>query len=124
MTGRQFTRVGVPGVFGDSSTTGLPLNETTVADQLKKAGYATAIMGKVGQLPFLAIPTDSCLIGDVFPLCWHVVQWHLGQRPMFLPGARGESRASISPSYLCFTTVPAVNKTCRVRHIHGHPILG
>lgn len=25
---------------------GLPLNETTVADQLKKAGYATAIMGK------------------------------------------------------------------------------
>ena len=40
---------------------GLPLNETTVADQLKKAGYATAIMGK----------------------------WHLGQRPMFLPGARG-----------------------------------
>ena len=95
MTGRQFTRlvfcftvyiqwkahkkpfhsrsadcrVGVPGVFGDSSTTGLPLNETTVADQvaklgnnhqhtprsyaisyllyttqLKKAGYATAVM--------------------------------------------------------------------------------
>ena len=60
MTGRQFTRlvfyftvcaqckahgkplslavadcrVGVPGVFGDSSTTGLPLNETTVADQV------------------------------------------------------------------------------------------
>jgi arylsulfatase A-like enzyme len=61
MTGRQYTRVGCPGVFGDSSTTGLPLNETTVADQLKKAGYATAIMGK----------------------------WHLGQRPMFLPGARG-----------------------------------
>ena len=96
MTGRQFTRlvfcftvyiqwkahdkpfhsrsadcrVGVPGVFGDSSTTGLPLNETTVGDQvvklgnnyqhtprsyaisylllyttqLKKAGYATAVM--------------------------------------------------------------------------------
>jgi len=61
MTGRQYTRVGVPGVFGDSSTTGLPLNETTVADQLKKAGYKNAIMGK----------------------------WHLGQRPMFLPGARG-----------------------------------
>jgi arylsulfatase A len=61
MTGRQYTRVGVPGVFGDGSTTGLPLNETTVADQLKGAGYKTAIMGK----------------------------WHLGQRPMFLPGARG-----------------------------------
>ena len=39
MTGRQYTRVGCPGVFGDSSTTGLPLNETTVADQMKKAGY-------------------------------------------------------------------------------------
>jgi arylsulfatase A len=47
MTGRQFTRVGCPGVFGDNSKTGLPLNETTVADQLKKAGYTTAIMGKV-----------------------------------------------------------------------------
>ena len=54
MTGRQFTRVGVPGVFGDSSSTGLPLNETTVADQLKKAGYKTGIMGKVSLVyPFL-----------------------------------------------------------------------
>jgi arylsulfatase A len=47
LTGRQYTRVGVPGVFGDSSKTGLPLNETTVADQLKKVGYKTGIMGKV-----------------------------------------------------------------------------
>ena len=46
MTGRQFNRVGVPGVFGGASLTGLPLNETTVADQLKMAGYATAIVGK------------------------------------------------------------------------------
>lgn len=30
-------RIGVPGVFGDSSTTGLPLNETTVADQVMNA---------------------------------------------------------------------------------------
>jgi arylsulfatase A-like enzyme len=34
-------------VFGPGSDTGLPLNETTVADQVKKAGYKTAIMGKV-----------------------------------------------------------------------------
>ena len=61
MTGRQFARIGVPGVFGPSVTAGLPLNETTVADQLKKAGYATAIMGK----------------------------WHLGQRRAYLPAARG-----------------------------------
>eukprot|EP01047_Picozoa_sp_COSAG01_P046101 COSAG01_NODE_4299_length_5163_cov_8.009479_6_plen_134_part_00 len=42
MTGRQFARIGVPGVFGPSVHNGLPLNETTVADQLKKAGYACA----------------------------------------------------------------------------------
>ena len=46
MTGRQFNRIGVPGVFGPDVTTGLPLNETTIANQVKKAGYATAIMGK------------------------------------------------------------------------------
>eukprot|EP01052_Picozoa_sp_SAG31_P020477 SAG31_NODE_1542_length_7951_cov_4.038844_3_plen_189_part_00 len=33
--GSNLPLAGVPGVFGDSSTTGLPLNETTVADQLK-----------------------------------------------------------------------------------------
>jgi len=61
LTGRQYNRVGVPGVFGPTGNTGLPLNETTVAAQLKKAGYKTAAMGK----------------------------WHLGQRSMFLPAARG-----------------------------------
>jgi arylsulfatase A len=39
----------------------LPLNETTLAEQLKKANYSTAIMGK----------------------------WHLGQRKPYLPGSRG-----------------------------------
>ncbi|GAB5370306.1 hypothetical protein AAMO2058_001481200 [Amorphochlora amoebiformis] len=61
MTGRQYTRVGIPGVFGPTSMTGIPDNETTVAEQLKKAGYATGIMGK----------------------------WHLGQREMFLPSKHG-----------------------------------
>lgn len=61
MTGRQFNRLGVPGVFGPVVTAGLPLNETTAADQMKKAGYATAAMGK----------------------------WHLGQREMYLPTSRG-----------------------------------
>ena len=45
MTGRQPPRMGVPGVFGPTVNVGLPLNETTVAQQLKKAGYKTAIMG-------------------------------------------------------------------------------
>eukprot|EP01062_Namystynia_karyoxenos_P066045 TRINITY_DN60062_c0_g1_i1.p1 TRINITY_DN60062_c0_g1~~TRINITY_DN60062_c0_g1_i1.p1 ORF type:complete len:573 (+),score=172.28 TRINITY_DN60062_c0_g1_i1:106-1719(+) len=61
LTGRQFVRTGVPGVFGPKVGVGLPLNETTLAGHLKQAGYRTAIMGK----------------------------WHLGQRPMYLPAARG-----------------------------------
>ena len=61
MTGRQFTRVGVPGVFGPTGRAGLPLNETTVAEQLKAAGYVNAAVGK----------------------------WHLGQREMYLPANRG-----------------------------------
>merc|ERR1719247_1990809 len=61
MTGRQFARLGVPGVYGPTVNSGLPLNETTLAEQLKKANYSTAIMGK----------------------------WHLGQRARYLPGSRG-----------------------------------
>ena len=61
MTGRQPPRIGVPGVFGPTVNVGLPLNETTLAQQFKRKGYKTAIMGK----------------------------WHLGQREMFLPGSRG-----------------------------------
>ena len=61
MTGRQPPRIGVPGVFGPTVNVGLPLNETTLAQQFKKKGYSTAVMGK----------------------------WHLGQREMFLPGSRG-----------------------------------
>lgn len=61
MTGRQFARLGVPGVYGPTVSAGLPVNETTLAEQLKKANYSTAIMGK----------------------------WHLGQRARYLPGSRG-----------------------------------
>jgi len=61
MTGRHFTRSGVPGVFSPTVNVGLPLNETTLAEQLKKADYATAAVGK----------------------------WHLGQRRPYLPGNRG-----------------------------------
>ena len=61
MTGRQWSRFGIPGVFSPTTSSGLPLNETTMAHQLKKAGYATGIAGK----------------------------WHLGQRDAYLPAARG-----------------------------------
>lgn len=43
MTGQQFPRTGVPGVFGPIENAGL---STTVAEQLKKADYATAVVGK------------------------------------------------------------------------------
>eukprot|EP00055_Hartaetosiga_balthica_P000690 m.137228 g.137228 ORF g.137228 m.137228 type:complete len:580 (+) comp11468_c0_seq1:204-1943(+) len=61
LTGRQYTRIGTPGVFNPDSDVGLPQNETTIASQLKKAGYSTGCVGK----------------------------WHLGQRDMYLPLAHG-----------------------------------
>ena len=61
MTGRQFPRTGLPGVIGPDCSYGLNLNEITIAQQLKKGGYATGIVGK----------------------------WHLGQRKVYLPGNRG-----------------------------------
>ena len=64
MTGRQYVRLGVPGVFFPTVADGLNLNETIVGKQLKKAGYKTAAMGK----------------------------WHLGQRNVYLPGSRGFDR--------------------------------
>jgi len=61
MTGRQFGRTGLPGVIGPDCSYGLNLEEITIAEQLKKGGYSTAIVGK----------------------------WHLGQRRVYLPGNRG-----------------------------------
>jgi len=61
MTGRQYPRTGVNEVFGPTTEKGLPLEEITVAEQLKQANYTTAIVGK----------------------------WHLGQRLAYLPGSQG-----------------------------------
>jgi arylsulfatase A len=38
-------QVGMPGVINSLSAAGLPLNETTIADYLKTAGYATMAIG-------------------------------------------------------------------------------
>lgn len=47
LTGRYQVRTGVyAGVFSCGSIGGMLLNETTIAAQLKTAGYATAILGK------------------------------------------------------------------------------
>jgi arylsulfatase len=61
LTGRYATRVGVPGVLQAADSGGLPVSETTVADVLRQAGYATSSIGK----------------------------WHLGSELAYLPTNRG-----------------------------------
>jgi arylsulfatase len=61
LTGRYPTRVGIPRVLDPSDTYGLPDTETTIAQMLKGAGYATSCVGK----------------------------WHLGSLAPFMPTAHG-----------------------------------
>jgi arylsulfatase len=61
LTGRYPTRVGVPRVFFPQDTDGLSLDETTLADTLKRSGYRTMAIGK----------------------------WHLGRPKPYLPTSRG-----------------------------------
>ena len=61
MTGRYPVRMGIHHVFFPESWNGLPVEEVTMADKLKEAGYATGIVGK----------------------------WHLGHHRQFLPLQRG-----------------------------------
>ena len=61
MTGRYQTRFGHE--FNPGGRDGLPVSETTIADRVKAAGYATELVGK----------------------------WHLGALPRFHPQKRGFS---------------------------------
>ncbi len=61
LTGRYPTRVGVPRVLNPQDTTGLALDETTIASMLKAKEYKTMCIGK----------------------------WHLGHTPEYLPTRRG-----------------------------------
>ena len=61
LTGRYPTRVGVPDVLQPADTGGLSLSESTLADTLRGAGYATMCIGK----------------------------WHLGSQPQYMPTRRG-----------------------------------
>src|SRR4051812_4587675 len=88
LTGRLPIRSGMfatsgrraPGVFRDNAAQGLPLEEITIAELLKSAGYATGMVGK----------------------------WHLGQLPQFLPMRQGfESWFGLPFSHDMRMTVPA-----------------
>lgn len=61
LTGCHWRRLSMPMVLFPGSDTGLPLDQPTVAELLKKQGYATACVGK----------------------------WHVGDQPEFLPTQRG-----------------------------------
>lgn len=61
LTGRIPQRMGINGVFFPESFEGMPLEENTLADLLKPAGYATGMVGK----------------------------WHLGHMQPYLPLQRG-----------------------------------
>src|SRR5262245_35078793 len=61
LTGCYPNRVGILGALGPTSKHGIHDDETTIAEVLKRRGYATAIYGK----------------------------WHLGHHPQFLPTRHG-----------------------------------
>lgn len=61
LTGRYAARMGVPAVYFPHATSGLPTDETTLANLFKQSGYRTMCIGK----------------------------WHLGDLPQYLPTSRG-----------------------------------
>jgi arylsulfatase A len=61
MTGRYPNRYGIPRIIDPAETYGIPDSETTMAQMLKSAGYATMCVGK----------------------------WHLGALPRYLPTNHG-----------------------------------
>jgi len=61
LTGRNFIRTGVKGVFSPNDDRGMSTDEITIADALKQRNYATACIGK----------------------------WHLGEVPAYRPQRQG-----------------------------------
>ena len=58
----------VGGVFNADAAGGLPTNETTIADELRKAGYATQAIGKVWTLVSFELKSASRRTGSTLDL--------------------------------------------------------
>ncbi|MCE9545295.1 MAG: sulfatase [Planctomycetia bacterium] len=89
MTGRYQERFGHE--FNPSGNHGLPLSETTIADELKAAGYATGAVGK----------------------------WHLGSQPAMHPQKRGfdEFFGFLGGAHSYFASAGILRGTTPVEHL-------
>lgn len=83
LTGRYPTRMGIPNVIFANDTYGLPRSETTLAQVLRDAGYATGCIGK----------------------------WHLGSLPEFMPTNRGFSEFYGVPYSNDMRPLPLISNT-------------
>ena len=95
LTGKYPMRVGLPGVLFPRSTTGLNPEETTLAEVLKSAGYATFAVGK----------------------------WHLGDHPTFLPTNHGFDRYFGIPYSNDMSPDPKNNRSANARRYPPLPLI-
>ena len=99
LTGCYPNRIGFAGALGPKSKTGLNPDEETMAENLKKAGYATAIVGKwhVGCRPGL-MPLDHGF-DEYFGLPYSNDMWpHHPQTSSYPPLLLYEGRKVVNPS--------------------------
>ena len=99
LTGCYPNRIGFTGALGPKSKTGLNPDEETMAENLKKAGYATAIVGKwhVGCRPGL-MPLDHGF-DEYFGLPYSNDMWpHHPQTSSYPPLPLYEGRKVVNPS--------------------------
>ena len=99
LTGCYPNRIGFAGALGPKSKTGLNPDEETMAENLKKAGYATAIVGKwhVGCRPGL-MPLDHGF-DEYFGLPYSNDMWpHHPQTSAYPPLPLYEGREVVNPS--------------------------